>query len=104
MSTTEPAAPARRMFRYAVPADGIAWTFDLTSDPVHVGYSTALEAVEFWAEHAEGAPRAARRFEVFGTGDMLPPNGRHAGTCPRTPDGDVWHLYELVGDKEGPTP
>jgi hypothetical protein len=103
MSTTG-TAPARRMFRYVVPVDGVAWTFDLTGDPVHVGYSTVHEAVEFWAEHAEGAPRAGRHFEVFGTGDPLPQNGRHVGTCPRTTAGEVWHLYELVGDEMAATP
>jgi hypothetical protein len=34
-------------------------------------------------------------FRVFGTGHQIPQNARWVATCPRTPAGLVWHLYEL---------
>jgi hypothetical protein len=34
---------------------------------------------------------------VFGTGQPLPEDAGWRGTCDRTPDGLVWHLYELDG-------
>lgn len=94
-----PKRPARRVFRYTVPVDDRPWTFDLTSDPVHVAGGATLDEVEFWAEYDDGAPKAARRFQVFGTGHPLPQNARWVGTCPRV-SGLVWHLYELVSDEE----
>ncbi|HZR50170.1 MAG TPA: hypothetical protein VFB06_11680 [Streptosporangiaceae bacterium] len=98
----DPLAAERRMYRYAVPIDDLAWTFDLTGNPVYVAASSSRYEVEFWAEYAEGAPRTARRFQVFGTGHPLPPGARYVGTCPRTPEGFVWHLYELAGDSGEP--
>lgn len=56
--------------------------------------------VEFWAETEEPAPDGTalqRTFQVFGTGHPLPDSAVWRGTCDRTPDGLVWHLYELVG-------
>lgn len=72
----------RRMFRYVVPIDDRHHEIALTGDPVAVGQQ-AFDAVEFWAEHIQ--PH----------GHPLPPNARWVGTCPRTPDGLVWHLYEM---------
>jgi hypothetical protein len=86
----------RRMFRYTVPVDDNPRTFDLTSDPVHVANGASLAEVEFWAEFTDGAPKQARHFVVVGTGHPLPPDGRWVGTCPRTPEGIVWHLYEIA--------
>ena len=28
----------------------------------------------------------------------LPNGARYVGTCPRTPEGPVWHLYEIAGE------
>ena len=95
MSTTEQAG--RTIFRYTVPVDDHAWTFDLTSDPVAVANGSTLDEVDFWAEFTVGAPKTPRRFQVFGTGQPLPPGARHVGTCPRV-SGQVWHLYEIVSD------
>lgn len=96
--------PARRMFRYTVSVNDQPWTFDLTGDPVHVANGQMpLAEVDFWAEHTEGAPKKARRFQVFGTGQPLPPDARWVGTCPRV-SGLVWHLYELVCDGIGEEP
>lgn len=89
----------RKMFRYTVPVDDTPWAFYLTSDPVHVANGISLSEVEFWAEHTESAPgrlEVRRLFQVFGTGHLLPENARWVGTCPRTREGLVWHLYELV--------
>ncbi len=94
-------ADRRRMFRYTVRADDRPWTFDLTGDPVHVANGATVAEVEFWAEHTEGAPARARRFQVFGTGHLLPPGARYVGTCPRTLSGIVWHLYELAMMRDG---
>lgn len=94
---------ARRMFRYAVPVDDQAHVIRLTDGPVRAVTAirglTAGSFVEFWAEHAEGAPVTARAFRVFGTGHPLPDGAEWAGTCPRTRDGLVWHLFEVpAGD------
>jgi hypothetical protein len=97
--TTDEQAPLRRMFRYTVPVDDQPWPFDLTGDPVAVAVGFTVDEVEFWAEHTEGTPKKARRFQVFGTGHPLPANARWVGTCPRV-SGLVWHLYEIVGDGE----
>lgn len=84
----------RRMFRYVVLIDDQAHVIALSHSPVAVAVSTAW-SVEFWCEHTEGAPQGKRAFQVFGTGHPLPDDAQWIGTCPRTPDGLVWHLYEL---------
>jgi hypothetical protein len=84
---------ARRMFRYAVPVDDRAHVIRLTSRPVAVAVAEGGLSVEFWAEYADGAPVTDRAFRVFGTGHPLPDGAQWAGTCPRTPDGLVWHLF-----------
>jgi hypothetical protein len=90
---------SRRMFRYTIPVNGQPRAFDLTGDPVYVAGGATLDEVDFWAEHADGAPERPRWFQVFGTGHPLPPGARWAGTCPRD-RGIVWHLYEIVSGKE----
>ena len=91
------AGGVRHMVRYTVPVDDQAWTFDLTGGPVHVGSGITLDEVDFWAEHTDEAPKTPRRFQVFGTGHVLPRGARWVGTCPRV-SGLVWHLYELADD------
>lgn len=90
--------PDRRMYRYTVPVDNEAHEVEMssTTDPVAVAASDGLR-VEFWAECLRRAPQARRSFRVFGTGDPLPDDARWAGTCARTSDGLVWHLYEVPG-------
>lgn len=90
----------RRMYRYVVPVDDRPHLVLLTSSPVHVANGRTLKEVEFWAEHVSGAPEVARAFQVFGTGHPLPDNARYVGTCPRTREGIVWHLYEIASDGE----
>jgi len=89
----------RRMFRYVVPIDDRPHQFNLTGDPVAVAAAGAAR-VEFWAEHTDDhtdATATTRAFQVFGTGQPLPPGARWIGTCPRI-GGLVWHLYEVTHD------
>jgi hypothetical protein len=87
----------RRMFRYVVPVDDEAHIFTLTSDPVAVAATDDEGAVEFWAEHEQDAAMIrSRAFRVFCTGHPLPGDATWVGTCPRTPLGAVWHLYEVT--------
>jgi hypothetical protein len=83
------------MRRYEVGVTG-GWTQLLTGDPVCVANGAVPFVVEFWAEHDPSAEAVPRVFQVYGTGHPLPPEARYVGTCPRTADGLVWHLYELV--------
>jgi hypothetical protein len=108
---------SRRMYRYVVRADGQPHTFQLAcggySGPLHVAASIArpgnieepaevgaagIHVVEFWAEHDPDAyGEEPRTFQVFGTGQLVPDGMHWVGTCDRTPDGHVPHLYELDG-------
>lgn len=97
-----PMTGQRRMFRYVVPVDDRPHAFRLTSSPVAAAVTGDRDAVEFWAE-STGDPGIARAFRVFGTGHALPDGARWAGTCPRTPDGLVFHLYEIPGDSPAST-
>ena len=86
---------SRSMYRYIVPiADG-SIAYPLTGDPVAVAASGRYR-VEFWAEHDDGARETDRAFQVFGTGHPLPDGAKWVGTCPRTDDGLVWHLFEVT--------
>jgi hypothetical protein len=87
---------SRRMFRYVVPIDDRMHTCELNGDPRHVAASeVGDDVVEFWAENDDLKAVATRWFRVYGTGDALPGSARWWGTCDRTPDGYVWHLYEV---------
>jgi hypothetical protein len=85
----------RRMFRYTVPVDDQEHVIPLSHSPVAI--AADLFSVEFWAEHTEGTPQVKRAFRVFGTGHPLPEDAEWVGTAPRTPEGAVWHLYEIPG-------
>jgi hypothetical protein len=86
---------ARRMFRYVIPADSEPHVVRLSHGPVAVAAVAQAPAVEFWAECTEGTPQVRRAFQVFGTGHPLPEDAVWTGTCDRTPDGLVWHLFEV---------
>jgi hypothetical protein len=92
---------ARMMYRYEVPVDDQPHEFRLTGNPVAVA-AADLDYVEFWAEH-DDYPGVTRAFQVFGTGQPLPPGARWAGTCPRTA-GAVWHLFEIPAGAPEPAP
>ena len=91
----------RKMYRYVVPVDDQPHEFTLTSDPVAVAAAwseppaASAMVAEFWAEHDAGPRGTGRAFQVFGTGQPLPPEARWVGTCPRIA-GLVWHLYEVT--------
>lgn len=87
-------ARTRRMYRYTIAVDDQDHEIPLAGDPVAV---TAPDdrTVEFWAEHTSGGAEILRVFRVFGTGHQLPRTASWVGTCPRTPAGLVWHLYEI---------
>ncbi len=88
------------MFRYVVSVDDQPHVVPLSHSPVAVAaapHGTYGWAVEFWAEHTQGAPAVKRTFKVFGTGHPLPEDAKWIGTCARTPGGLVWHLYEIGG-------
>ncbi|WP_141576156.1 hypothetical protein [Actinomadura sp. WMMA1423] len=92
---------AERMYRYVVPVDDKPHTIELAPGraaelgPLHLS-ATASE-VEFWALHSdEYAHRPLPfTFQVFGTGQPIPPCALWRGTAPRTREGLVWHLFEL---------
>ena len=104
------------MHRYVVRADGQPHTFQLAcgdyTGVLHVAASLGrpgnieepaetgaggIHVVEFWAEHDTDLAEEPRTFQVFGTGQPLPDGAHWVGTCDRTPDGHVPHLYELDG-------
>ena len=85
----------RQVFRYVIPVDDQPHTAYLTNDPLHVDCSQMVDEVEFWAEHDADAPEYPAVFQVFGTGHPLPGDAVYVGTCPRTREGIVWHLYRL---------
>lgn len=86
----------RRVFRYEVPVDDRPHEFTLTGTPLAVAAQGDAGPVEFWAEHDDQAGAADTAFLVAGTGHPLPAGAVWAGTCPRTPAGLVWHLYEVT--------
>jgi hypothetical protein len=87
----------RQMFRYVVPVDDRPHRIELTGGPVKVAARKlgGEHVVEFWAEHDPSMTAHLRAFRVFGTGHPLPDEAAWCGTCDRTPDGFVWHLFEV---------
>lgn len=85
----------RAMYRYQVPI-GEPAEVDLTGDPVAVAVLPMCAGLEFWAEHDDEAQARPRTFTVAGTGHPLPHQAAYVGTAPRTPEGLVFHLYELL--------
>lgn len=90
----------RHILRWEVPTDDEAHAYGLSSNPrkvaVGVHWHLGVHTVSFWVEDDDDAPRVERYFRVFATGQGLPDGARHWGTTERTPEGLVWHLYEVV--------
>lgn len=87
----------RAVWRYRVGLDGPE-EIGLSGDPVAVGNVPGSDGIEFWAEHDDAQRFARRTFLVVGTGHRIPDAAVYVGTAPRTPEGLVWHLYEIPGD------
>jgi hypothetical protein len=85
----------RQIFRYIVPVNDQPHAIPLTHDPLYVANGDTLDEVEFWAEHDSDSDEWAATFQVFGTGQPLPDGAVYVGTCPRTREGLVWHLYRI---------
>lgn len=81
----------RKVFRYEVPVDDNWHKVSLTSAPVYVAGD--VNTVEFWAESLDNVPATDMYFIVVGTGHVVPNGARYVGTCPRLPNGIVWHLF-----------
>lgn len=93
------------MLNYEVIVGGQPKRLPVAGDVLHVAAErlgvgpNAQHVVRFWAEGSPTGPEPARRaFQVFGTGHPLPENAVWRGTTDRTPEGLVWHLYELAGE------
>lgn len=82
------------MLRYEVEINDLPQAFTLSGNLRHVA-SALFDVVEFWAEDEPGAPTITRTFQVYGTGNPIPDHAVWRGTTDRTPEGAVWHLYEL---------
>ena len=95
------AMAARRMLRHWLVVGGAPKTIEIGGDPVHVEANRlgagpdAQHVVEFWAEGSLEEAGTARTFQAFGTGQELPDGARWWGTTARTPEGLVWHLFEV---------
>jgi len=87
------------MYRYEVPLTEGPTIIEMSAGPIVaaacVERGVADYAMEFWAEH--DGETMQRLFAVHGTGHPITINARHCATAPRTPDGLVFHLFELMG-------
>lgn len=94
----------RRMLRYEVEVNDRPQVIALQGPVLHVaglirgeGWEVpTTHVVEFWAEGDPSQQREQRTFQVFGTGHPIPEGAVWRGTTARTPEGLVWHLYELT--------
>ena len=101
----------RRMLRYQVVVNDRPQKIDLCGwsgvmprvEATRLGAGPAAQhLVEFWAEgDLDGGPHKSMWFQVFGTGHELPSGARWWGTTARTPEGLVWHLYEVPAGERG---
>lgn len=84
----------RAVYRYQVGIDGPE-EIGLTSGPLAIGALGDSDGIEFWAEHDDAKAEVSRLFVIVGTGHRIPDGAVYIGSAPRTPEGLVWHLYEL---------
>lgn len=83
-----------RMLKYEVALSGVT---ELAIPDYTQPYLTAMTpsgaAVNLWFEIDSDDTTAARFFQVFGTGDVLPPDSSWMGSVR---DGFyIWHVYEV---------
>jgi hypothetical protein len=67
--------------------------FNLSNSPV--AFAATTGGCEFWAESDDRYTPVVRGFIVIGTGWEIPDSARYRLTAPRSPEGFVWHLYEM---------
>lgn len=85
-----------KIYKYPVEV-GKLNTLQLPADAkiVHVGNQGRQDVVFIWAEF-DRKMTEFRMFNVFGTGEEIPPDAYfYVGTTEVTPN-LVWHVYELV--------
>jgi hypothetical protein len=68
---------------------------ELTHDPAAVAADGPTGTVRMWVEFDDTQPRIQRWFRVYSTGNEIPPGAVWVGTCGRSADLIVWHLYEV---------
>ncbi len=85
----------RRILRYEVPVDSDWHVLDLPRGPiVHVASRTP-DVVEFWLLDQGDDFTLTKAFQVFGTGQPIPPvAAEHRGTAIAAGGSLVWHLME----------
>jgi hypothetical protein len=85
---------SRSIYHYEVGLDDPE-VINLTGPPLAFGVLERSKGMEFWAEHDDAEAEIGHTFIIIGTGHLVPRDARYVGTAPRTPEGYVWHLYEL---------
>ena len=88
----------RTIWKYTVPVDDEAHTFEIPSlnhDVVHVGSTQGIEKVDFWVEVETDVRTISRSFTVVGTGHKVPKAGTVRGSVVVADGRLVWHLVEL---------
>ena len=85
----------RRILRYEVPVDSHWHVLDLPRGPiVHVA-ARQSDTVEFWLLNQGDDIVLTRAFQVFATGQPIPPAAaEHRGTAITAGGLLVWHLME----------
>jgi hypothetical protein len=85
----------RRILRYEVPVDSDWHVLDLPRGPiVHVA-ARMPDIVEFWLLDQGDGLVLTRAFQIFGTGQPIPPAAaEHRGTAITAGGSLVWHLME----------
>jgi hypothetical protein len=86
---------ARKIIRLEVPVEDKNFNFNLSGEVLFVD-STKMEVVEMWVESFSDRTTRQRKFRVFGTGQIIPDDAIYVGTTTRAPEGQVWHLFEVL--------
>lgn len=79
------------------------WKFQLTAEEIPMPEGAEVCTFEFqhgipciWAIVDSDAPKAVRRFKIFGTGHELPTLGECCYVGTQQDGAFVWHLFELL--------
>lgn len=85
---------SRSVRRYEVGINEIT-PIKLAGNPIAVGTAVPGAGLEFWAEYDDTRLEVTHSFTIVATGQEIPKGAQYVGTAPMTPNGVVWHLYEL---------